>query len=61
MNGKVMRIIHPQSRETLRSRVGLENTNEYSTYLNSFSTEPLKFLYISDIRNTISFTNNNCP
>ena len=43
------------------SWIGLENTSEYSTYLNGFSTQPSKFLYINNIRNTISSTNNNCP
>ncbi len=43
------------------SWIGLENTDEYSTYLNSYSTQPMKFLYINDIRNIISVTNNNCP
>ena len=43
------------------SWIGLENTNEYSTYINNYSTQPLKFLSISDIRNKISNTNSNCP
>jgi len=42
------------------SYIGLENTSEYTTYLNSYSTAPAKFLYISQIRHKIQPLNNSC-
>jgi hypothetical protein len=43
------------------SWVGLEGTNDYITYLNSYSTQINKFIYISNIRIEILNTNNICP
>ncbi|WP_333659263.1 hypothetical protein [Flavobacterium sp.] len=42
------------------SWIGLENTQEYTTFINSYSTDIPKILYLTDIRNKISTANNNC-
>lgn len=43
------------------SWIGLENTAEYSSYINSYSTTPSKFIYISQIRHKIQPLNKTCP
>ncbi len=43
------------------SWIGLEGTDGYGAYLSSYSNQISKLLYVSNIKNKISNTNNSCP